>query len=130
MKNMNNKPKSYLMIILGFLFLLAAGIVADTTNLYFTAFACLIISILLGILLGNPTIEWNIIMNKPQWPTLEGRLNQPLTDELTALQQLKQVLPLSKQAQELYDKLSKESIQETRSDAGTTRNKGGISKNV
>ena len=28
-------------------------------------------------------------MNKPQWPTLEGRLNHPLTDELTALQQLK-----------------------------------------
>ena len=69
-------------------------------------------------------------MNKPQWPTLEGRLNHPLKDELKALQQLKQVLPLSKQAQELYDKLSKESIQETRSDAGTTRNEGGISKNV
>ena len=48
--------------------------------------------------------------NKPQWPTLQDRLNHPLTDELTALQQLKQVLPLSKQAQELYDKLHKESI--------------------
>ena len=59
-------------------------------------------------------------MSKPQWPTLEGRLNQPLTDELTALQQLKQVLPLSKQAQELYDKLYKESIQETRNNAGRT----------
>ena len=44
---------------------------------------------------------------KPQWPTLQDRLNHPLKDELTALQQLKQVLPLSKQAQELYDKLSK-----------------------
>ena len=40
-------------------------------------------------------------MNRPQWPTLEGRLNHPLKDELKALQQLKQVLPLSKQAQEL-----------------------------
>ena len=69
-------------------------------------------------------------MNKPQWPILEDRLNHPLTDELKALQQLKQVLPLSIQAQELYDKLSKESIQETRSDTGTTRNEGGISKNV
>ena len=70
-------------------------------------------------------------MNKPQWPTLEGRLNHQLTDELTALQQLKQVLPLSKQTQELYDKLSKESIQETRNNAGRTiRNEGGISKNV
>ena len=47
------------------------------------------------------------IMNKPQWPTLQDRLNHPLKDELTALQQLKQVLPLSKQAQKLYDNLSK-----------------------
>ena len=31
---------------------------------------------------------------KPQWPTLQDRLNHPLKDELTALQQLKQVLPL------------------------------------
>lgn len=59
-----------------------------------------------------------VIMNKPQWPTLEGRLNHSLKDELTALQQLKQVLPLSKQAQELYAKLSKESIQETKNNAG------------
>ena len=62
------------------------------------------------------------IMNKPQWPTLEDRLNHTLKDELKALQQLKQVLPLSKQAQELYDKLSKESIQETRNKAGRTTN--------
>ena len=46
-------------------------------------------------------------MNKPQCPTLQDRLNHPLKDELTALQQLKQVLPLSKQAQKLYDNLSK-----------------------
>lgn len=44
---------------------------------------------------------------KPQSPTLQDRLNHPLKDELTALQQLKQVLPLSKQAQKLYDNLSK-----------------------
>ena len=56
-------------------------------------------------------------MNKP---TLQDRLNHPLKDELTALQQLNQVLPLSKQAQELYDKLSKESIQETRNNSGRT----------
>ena len=123
--NMNNKSKSTLMIILGFLFLLTAAIVADTTNLYWTAFACLVISIInlffgFGILIGAPIIEWNIIMNKPQWPTLQDRLNHPLKDELTALQQLKQVLPLSKQAQELYDELSKESIQETRNNAGRT----------
>jgi len=60
-------------------------------------------------------------MNKPQWPTLQGRLNHPIKDELTALQQLKCVLPLSKQAQELYDKLSKESIQYTRNEAATTK---------
>ena len=44
---------------------------------------------------------------KHQWPTLQDRLNHPLKDELTALQQLKQVLPLSKQAQKLYNNLSK-----------------------
>ena len=65
-------------------------------------------------------VEAIMNMNKPQWPTLQDRLNHPLKDELTALQQLKQVLPLSKQAQELYDKLSKESIQETRNNAGRT----------
>jgi len=59
-------------------------------------------------------------MNKPQWPTLQDRLNHPLKDELTALHQLKQVLPLSKQAQKLYDKLSKKSIQETGNNAGRT----------
>ena len=59
-------------------------------------------------------------MNKPQLPTLQDRLNHQLKDELTALHQLKQVLPLSKQAQQLYDKLSKESIQETRNNAGRT----------
>jgi bacterioferritin (cytochrome b1) len=59
-------------------------------------------------------------MNNPQWPTLQDRLNHPLKDELTALHQLKQVLPLSKQAQQLYDKLSKESIQETRNNGGRT----------
>ena len=51
-------------------------------------------------------------MSKPQWPTLKVRLQHPLKDELTALHQLKSVLPLSKQAQKLYDKLSKKSIQE------------------
>ena len=59
-------------------------------------------------------------MNNPQWPTLQDRLNHQLKDELTALHQLKQVLPLSKQAQQLYDKLSKKSIQETRNNAGRT----------
>jgi hypothetical protein len=59
---MNKKSKSTLMIILGFLFLLAAGIVADTTHLYWTSFACLVISIInlffgFGILIGAPIIE-------------------------------------------------------------------------
>ncbi len=59
-------------------------------------------------------------MNNPQWPTLQDRLQHPLKDELTALHQLKQVLPLSKQSQQLYDKLYKESIQEPRNHAGRT----------
>ena len=31
----------------------------------------------------------------PKWPTLESRLNNPITDELTALLQLKESVPLS-----------------------------------
>ena len=50
----------------------------------------------------------------------KARLQHPLKDELTALHQLKSVLPLSKQSQKLYDKLSKKSIQETRNNAGRT----------
>jgi hypothetical protein len=57
---------------------------------------------------------------KPKWPTLKARLNHPLKDELTALHQLKSVLPLSKQAQKLYDKLSKKSMRETITNAGRT----------
>lgn len=49
-------------------------------------------------------------MNNPQWPTLQDRLNHQLKDELTALHQLKQVLPLSKQAQQLYDKLNPKAL--------------------
>jgi len=56
---------------------------------------------------------------KLRWPTLQDRLNHPIKDELTALQQLKQVLPLSREGQKLYDKLSKESIQTGNNDAVT-----------
>jgi hypothetical protein len=62
-------------------------------------------------------------MNNPQWPTLQDRLQHPLKDELTALHQLKQVLPLSKQAQNLYYKLYKESIKENRNNDGRTTEK-------
>jgi len=33
---------------------------------------------------------------KNKWPTLEGRLNQPLTTERQALEQLQTMMPLSK----------------------------------
>jgi len=56
---------------------------------------------------------------KLRWSTLQDRLNHPLKDELTALQQLKQVLPLSREGQKLYDKLSKKSIQTRNNDAAT-----------
>ena len=32
---------------------------------------------------------------KNNWPTLQGRLNQPLTSELEALEQLEKSIPLS-----------------------------------
>lgn len=42
---------------------------------------------------------------KPQWPTLEGRLNQPLTSTLDALKQLKAGgIPLSPHAAKLMIK--------------------------
>jgi len=45
---------------------------------------------------------------KSKWPTLEGRLNQPLTTRREALIQLKQVLPLSEKAEKELEKLNKE----------------------
>lgn len=48
---------------------------------------------------------------KVKWPTLEGRLNSPLTSELDALLQLSQSIPLSeygkKRLQQLLDKQKK-----------------------
>ena len=45
---------------------------------------------------------------KPKWPTLQGRLDNALTDELTALQQLKQSgIVLSEYAQKRLAKLLK-----------------------
>ena len=41
----------------------------------------------------------------PQWPTLEGRLNNPLTDELTALLQLKESVPLSELGEKRLNQL-------------------------
>lgn len=34
-------------------------------------------------------------INLGQWPTLAGRLNQPITSELEALEQLEKSVPLS-----------------------------------
>ena len=51
-------------------------------------------------------------MDKPKWPTLEGRLNHPLTDELTALQQLENVLELNEFAKKKLEKLQKNEIPE------------------
>ena len=41
----------------------------------------------------------------PKWPTLEGRLNNPITDELTALLQLKESVPLSELAEKRLKQL-------------------------
>jgi hypothetical protein len=48
---------------------------------------------------------------KLKWPTLEGRLNNPLTSELDALLQLGKSVPLSeygkKRVEQLLDKKNK-----------------------
>ena len=43
--------------------------------------------------------------NKRTWPTLEGRLNQPLTSELEALEQLEKCIPLSEYGKKRLNKL-------------------------
>lgn len=40
-----------------------------------------------------------------KWPTLEGRLNNPITDELTALLQLKESVPLSELGEKRLNQL-------------------------
>jgi len=52
-------------------------------------------------------------MNKRKqnnWPTLEGRLSQPLTTELEALQQLQKCMPLSEEGEKRLKKLKLEKI--------------------
>jgi hypothetical protein len=44
--------------------------------------------------------------DKPNWPTLEGRLSQPITSELEALKQLKTMVPLSKHGEDKLKKLT------------------------
>jgi len=45
---------------------------------------------------------------KCRWPTLEGRLNQPLTTERQALEQLQTMMPLSKEGLKRLSKYIKE----------------------
>jgi len=44
---------------------------------------------------------------KSKWPTLEGRLSQPLTTRKEALLQLQKTMPLSEYAQKELNKLTK-----------------------
>jgi hypothetical protein len=43
---------------------------------------------------------------KSKWPTLEGRLSQPLTTELEALKQLQTMIPLSEYGKRRLKQLS------------------------
>ena len=54
---------------------------------------------------------------KPKWPTIEGRLNHPLTSEIQALKQLKQSgVPLSEYGEKLLKKLEKDVDETKKSD--------------
>jgi len=44
---------------------------------------------------------------KRKWPTLEGRLNQPLTSTKDALLQLQTMIPLSEYGLKILKKLTK-----------------------
>jgi hypothetical protein len=45
---------------------------------------------------------------KPTWPTLEGRLNNAIKDEQTALEQLSTMIPLSELAKKKLEKLKQQ----------------------
>jgi hypothetical protein len=54
---------------------------------------------------------------KPKWPTIEGRLNHPLTSEIQALKQLKQSgVLLSEYGEKLLKKLEKDVDETKKSD--------------
>lgn len=54
--------------------------------------------------------RYNGVFQKIKWPTLEGRLNQPLTTELEALEQLETMVPLSDYAKKKLARLRKKKI--------------------
>ena len=51
----------------------------------------------------------------PQWPTLKGRLSQPLTSELEALEQLERMVPLSEFGKKRLKNLKPESQSDKKS---------------
>ena len=52
------------------------------------------------------TFKVDAVMKKPKLATLKDRLDNPLKDEHTALEQLAKTLPLSDAAKKKYGKLS------------------------
>ena len=52
--------------------------------------------------------------NNIKWPTLDGRLNQPITSELEALEQLEKTLPLTNEALKKIELLRKERLNQPR----------------
>ena len=51
-------------------------------------------------------------MKKPKLATLKDRLDNPLKDDHTALEQLQKVLPLSEAAKKKYDKSSNRKLRQ------------------
>ena len=63
-------------------------------------------------------------MNKPQWPTLQDRLNHPIKDELYSFTSTKNKCYHCQNKHNNYMiNYPKESIQETRNNAGRTTEK-------
>ena len=56
--------------------------------------------------MASDTFKLDAMNEKPKLATLKDRLDNPLKDDHTALEQLQKVLPLSEIAKKKYDKLS------------------------
>jgi hypothetical protein len=59
---------------------------------------------------------------KPTWPTLEGRLNNAIKDEQTALEQLSTMIPLSELAKKKLEKLKQQNENSTKNKKSRTGN--------
>ena len=62
--------------------------------------------------MASDTFKLDAMNKKPKLATLKDRLDNPLKDDHTALEQLSKTLPLSEAAKKKYDKLSNRKLRQ------------------